>query len=120
MCALASSAECKAVARKLNHLVQFRRAVLVDDGFSDAPEFADHGAPVWADRSDVSDAERLSSGGITASLVSRFTIYSDAFAVDISARDVLVCDGVTYDISGIKRVRDRHDFFEITAAGRVD
>lgn len=109
----------KGGAGALDRRVQFRRAALVDDGFTEVEVWADHGAPVWAGRTDISDGERWRAAEVQAAVTTRFTVRSSSFTRDISPRDRLVCEGLTHDISGIKQM-GRRDLLEITAAARVD
>lgn len=105
-------------AGALDRRVQFQRAGLVDDGFSEIPAFASHGAPVWAAKQDISDGERFRGGETVAMITTRFRIRSSAFARGLTTKDRLVCDAVTYDIVGIKEI-GRLDHLEITAAARL-
>lgn len=99
--------------------IQFLRATVTDNGLEQVETFAPHGAPVPAAKADVSDAERFRAGEVQAHITTRFKIRSSAFARDISPKDRLICEGRTYDISGIKEL-DRLRTLEITAAARAD
>lgn len=107
------------VSGKLDRRLQFRRATLADDGFQQAETWADHGAPVWGSKADISDGERWRAGEVAAHVTARFQVRSSAFSRAITPKDRLVCDGQTYDISGIKEVGRRY-MLEITAAARAD
>lgn len=106
-------------AGDLDRRVRFMRSVPVDNGLEMADAWADHGAPVWASRRDVSDAERAAAGWIEATVASRFVVRSSSFTRELTAKDRLVCEGLTYDIQGIKQL-DRRAFLEITAIARAD
>jgi head-tail adaptor len=106
-------------AGALDRRIQFRRATLTDDGLARAEVFADHGAPVWASKADISDGERWRAGEVQAHITTRFRIRSSVFARGLTPKDRLVCEGVTYDISGFKEI-GRRDMLEITAAARAD
>lgn len=106
-------------AGDLDRRVQFRRANLVDNGLSRAPVFADFGSPVWASKADVSDGERLRAAEVQASITTRFRVRWSPFSTGITPKDRLVCEGVEYDISGIKEI-GRREFREITANARAD
>lgn len=106
-------------AGDLDRRVQFRRAGLIDNGLSRVPVFATHGGPVWASKVDVSDAEKQRAAEVQASITSRFRVRWSAFSADITPMDRLVCEGVEYDITGIKDI-GRREFREITAAARAD
>ncbi|KQI66964.1 phage head-tail adapter protein [Loktanella sp. 3ANDIMAR09] len=103
-----------------DHRVQFERSAKVDTGLSDREVFAAHGAPVWADRSDVSDGERWVAQQVAASITSRFTVRRSAFTAGITAADRLRCDGLTFDIAGVKESPRGRRFVEISATARPD
>ena len=99
--------------------VQFERYTATDDGFGVVETWAAHGSPVPAERRDVSDAERMRANEVQAHITSRFRVRSSAFTRDLSPKDRLTCEGLVYDISGIKQL-DRRRTLEITAAARAD
>lgn len=107
-------------AGKLDSLVQFRRATTTDGGFGVSETWADHGSPVWAEKKDVSDGERWRAGEVAAHITCRFVVRWSEFARAITPADRLVCDGVEYNIAGIKEVGTRRAWLEITAAARAD
>ncbi|MCB2130805.1 MAG: head-tail adaptor protein [Rhodobacteraceae bacterium] len=106
-------------AGRLDRRLQFQRATLSDDGFGSVEVFASHGSPVWASKKDVSDAERWRAGEVSAIISARFVLRSSAFSRGLTPNDRLVCDGVTYEISGIKEIA-RRQWIEITASARAD
>lgn len=106
-------------AGDLDRRVQFRRGNLVDNGLSRTPVFADLGGQVWASKFDVSDSERLRAAEVQASITTRFRVRWSSFSAGITPKDRLVCEGVEYDISGIKDI-GRREFREITASARAD
>ena len=109
------------MAVNLDRLVQFQRFTLVDDGFQTVEEWADHGTPLRASRRDVSDQERAAAGWIEATREARFTIRSSGFTRDLTPKDRLTHDGLTFDIQGIKEAwLGRFRFLEITARARTD
>ncbi|NPD15748.1 head-tail adaptor protein [Xinfangfangia sp. D13-10-4-6] len=112
-------------AGEFNRRVQFQRGTLVDDGLQahlrwnkTDPSQDNHGAPRWAARKDVSDAERAQAGWIEATVVSRFTVRSSEFTRGLTAKDRLICGGLTFDIQGIKEIGRSE--LEITATARAD
>jgi len=114
-------------AGNLDRLVQFRRAELVDDDYTTAlrwdevtPENDNHGSPIWASKADVSDAERWRAGEVAASITTRFVVRWSAFSRDLTPKDRLVCEGLEYNITGIKEGKGRRQWLEITAAARTD
>jgi head-tail adaptor len=107
-------------AGDLDRRVQFRRATLTDTGYGLVEAFANHGTPVWAHRRDVSDGERWRAGEVQAHITTRFTVRSSAFSRALTPKDRLVCEGVTFEVTGIKEIGDRRTFLEVTAAARAD
>lgn len=107
----------------LDRRVQFRRATLFDDGYQVTDTWADHGSLIWAGRKDVNDAvndaERAAAGWVEATVASRFVVRSTPFTRGLTAKDRLVCEGLTFDIQGIKQI-GRMDRLEITAVARAD
>jgi SPP1 family predicted phage head-tail adaptor len=106
-------------AGKLNRRVQFQRATLVDNSLEQVETFADHGDPVAASKTDLSDGEKWRAGEVAAHISTRFIIRSSAFTRGLTPKDRLTCEGRSYDIVGIKE-RDRRVSLEITAAARAD
>jgi head-tail adaptor len=106
-------------AGKLNRRVQFQRAALVDNGLEQVETFADHGDPVAASKTDLSDGEKWRAGEVAAHISTRFIVRSSTFTRGLTAKDRLTCEGRSYDIVGIKE-RDRRVSLEITAAARAD
>lgn len=103
----------------LDRRVQFRRAGLVDDGYTSVEAWANHGAPVSASKKDVSDRERMAAMEVSATITTRFQVRYSAFTAGITPKDRLVCEGREYDITGIKEV-GRRVGFEMTANARAD
>ena len=99
--------------------VQFERYTDTDNGFGVVKDWVAHGLPVPAEKRDVSDAERMRANEVQAHITSRFRVRSSAFTRDLSPKDRLTCEGLVYDISGIKQL-DRRRTLEITAAARAD
>lgn len=103
-------------AGKLDRRVQFLRAVMSDDGYQKRwGDHAPHGAPVWASKRDISDRERFMAAMVTTQAETRFQVRWSAFTADVTSRDRLICEGVTYGISGTKEI-GRREGIEITAA----
>ena len=107
-------------AGTLDRLVQFERCTLGDDGMSRTEVFTPHGSVVPAQKQDISDAERWRAGEVQAHVTTRFKVRFSAFTADLTPKDRLVCDGVTYQITGIKEGAGRRQWLEITCAARSD
>ena len=116
------------VIGSMDRRIQFRRATLVNDGFTtslqwdaDNPGNDNHGSPVWAQKTDVSDGERWRAGEVQAQITTRFLVRYSTFTAAITPKDRLVCEGLTYDIHGIKEPPGtRRQWVEITASARND
>lgn len=72
----------------------------------------------FASRSDVRDSEKVAAGQVEGSLMSRFVIRHCTDAATINPKDRLVCDGLTWAISGVKELSPerRKRYLEITAS----
>lgn len=71
---------------------------------------------VAAQRTDVSDAERLAAGRLAGAIVARFVVRSCDLTRAIVPADRLAHEGREWNITGIKEARfDRRQFLEITA-----
>jgi head-tail adaptor len=103
----------------LDRRIQFQRSRLFDNGLAFAEVWEDHGFPVWASKSDISDGEKFAAREVAASITSRFRIWWSSFSSELTPKDRLVCEGRTYDIVGIKEI-GRREGLEITAAARTD
>ena len=103
----------------LDRRVQFQRKTLYDDGISQVETWADHGDPIWASRKDVSDGEKSRAGSLQAAIMARFEVRSSGFTRDLTPKDGLICDGLPFDITGIKLI-GRLDRLEFSATARID
>lgn len=103
-------------AGDLDRRIQLRRYVLSDDGFGQTETWADHGTPLPASKTDISDGERYRASEVSALLSTRFVVRWSAFSTGITPKDALICDGVLYEIVGIKEVGERRRWIELTCA----
>lgn len=108
---------------ELDRRVQFLRGTMADDGLSSSLQWnaadvtADHhGTPVWAKKKEISDGERWRAGSVEANLTTRFVVRWSNFTAALTAKDRLICEGVMYNIVGIKEIEGRRQWLEITAA----
>lgn len=76
-------------------------------------------ATLMASKKDVSDREKMQAAELGASITTRFVVRWSATLAGVTAKDRLVCEGVTYDIAGKKEL-GRREGFEITATARAD
>ena len=105
---------------KLDRKIQFRRYSEADNGYEMAQTWADHGSLISADKKDLSDGEKWRAGEVAASISTRFTVRYSTFSKGVTPKDRLVCDGVTYEINGIKEGEGRRQWLELTCGARVD
>lgn len=104
----------------LDREVQFLRQGVGDDGFSsEAGEFAAHGDAVRAKRLDVSDGERWRAGEVASSIMARFRLRWSPFIAAITPKDRLSCEGLEFDIVGLKEI-ERRRWVEVTGSARID
>lgn len=106
-------------AGALDRRLRFERAVRTDDGFASAVSSWAHLATVAGSRADISDGERWRAGEVSAQVTTRFQVRWSPLAATITPADRLICEGVTYDVSGIKQI-GRRVGLEITATARAD
>lgn len=106
-------------ARDLDRLVQVQRFTVIDDGFSSTESWADHGAAIWASKEDVSDGERARAGMVEAQLMTRFKVRYSSFTAGLTTSDRLTCEGVTFNIYGIKEGAGRRQWLEVSATARA-
>lgn len=104
---------------KLDRRITVRRIAATVDAYNEPVGVpADH-MTIWAAKKDISDRERLSAAEIGATITTRFTIRWSCKAAEITPKDLVLCDGRTYDIHGIKEI-GRRRYLEITAAARAE
>jgi head-tail adaptor len=102
---------------ELDRRITVRRLTIVGYNPFNEPiyEVADF-ATVWANRIDVSDAEKYAAATVGNVLLSRFVVRSTPITRQIDHTDTLDHDGAEWNIDGIKQTRDgRNRFLEITA-----
>jgi SPP1 family predicted phage head-tail adaptor len=109
----------------MDRRVQFTRGALQDNGLNTELTWTDLetdaiGPKIWAKKTDISDGERWRASEVAASITTRFVLRWSAFTATITPKDRLICDGVTYEISGKKDVGGARDRLEITASVRTD
>lgn len=76
-------------------------------------------ATVFAEKTDVSDGERVRAAEVGAELTTRFRILYSNQVSDLSPRDRCVLGTLVYDITGVKEI-GRRVGLEITASARQD
>lgn len=105
-------------AGELREQISFERFTLVDDGFSQTENWQAFGDPVWAEKTDISDGERLRAGSLQAVLNVRFRVRWSAFTAGIIPADRIVFGLSVFEIFGVKDIGFRK-WREITAGKEV-
>ena len=106
----------------LNRWIRVQRKNTIPDGAGGfIGQWDVFGAPMRAQRRDVSDGERHRSSGWQSHRVVRFTVRANSFTNEIAHTDRILHEGVFYSIDGIKEVPPGRSFIEITAiSGKVE
>jgi head-tail adaptor len=101
---------------KLDRRVTIMTAAKDDDGFSSEPGVPAEVGKRWMSRVDVSDGERMRAESFGAKITSRFVCHYDSITATIRAETFsLVCEGLTYNVTGVKEI-GRCEGLEITTA----
>jgi SPP1 family predicted phage head-tail adaptor len=108
----------------MDRRVQFLRGTLSDDGMSEDIRWTDtetdaHGNVLWAEKTDVSDTEKMRAQAAGSDLTARFVLRFSDFTNAIETTDRLHCEGKVFDITGIKEI-GRRDRLEFSAVARRD
>lgn len=103
-------------AGELEWVVSIYRRQTLDDGFSSAAGEAVFLTDRWAKKTDVSDGERIAAAAQQQSITSRFLVRFDDVTSAIRASDQIECEGVRYEVVGVKEARGRRVGIEITAS----
>lgn len=85
---------------RLRHRLRVLRRSVVDDGLQMAEAFAPIGPDLWAERVDMSEAERLRSGIVAPEIHARFRMRAGSFVAGITAADRLESGGAVWAIKG--------------------
>lgn len=103
-------------AGTLDRRVTIMIASIADDGFSSAPGVPTEIGKRWMGRTDVSDGERMRAESFGAKITSRFVCRYDSLTATIRPEThSLLCDGLTYNVTGVKEI-GRRAGLEITTA----
>lgn len=102
-------------AGELAWRIAIMRRAASDDGMSSAPGEPMEVGRRWARKDDVSDAERVRAAAQQVAITTRFLVRFDSLTATIGPDDQIVCDGMTYEVTGTKEARGRRVGIEITA-----
>ena len=101
-------------------LLTIQRKTTTQDAFGAPVEtWSTLAAGVYAEKTDVSDGERIAAAEVSASITARFRIIWSPTYANLNPTDRISCDGRTYDIWGVKEIGYREGF-EITAVARAE
>ena len=93
-------------AGALTHRIQFLRRQVVTDDYGGEVETWSEVSSVWAEKEDLSDAERVRAMQVGASVTTRFRVRETSLTACLNAKDRVKCDSRIYEISGIKDAQD--------------
>ncbi|WIY25122.1 head-tail adaptor protein [Parasedimentitalea psychrophila] len=99
--------------------VQVLAPSMSDDGLRRKEATAPVGDPIWMDRFDEQVSEKWRSGQVSAGITSRFVVRCGVLASSITPKHRLQCEGVDYEITGIKAGQGRRRTLEITAVAKA-
>ncbi|PCG09655.1 phage head-tail adapter protein [Sphingomonas ginsenosidimutans] len=102
-------------AGELEWQIGIYRRPAEDDGFSSSPGTPVKVGEVWAKKSDIRDGERLAAAANGQIIEARFLVRYDEVTSALAASDQLDCEGVRYEVVGIREARGRRVGIEITA-----
>src|SRR5690606_31111637 len=94
-------------AGRFDRRAQARRYEEYDDGFGTVYRWVDHGDPVWIALAQISDTEKWQAAQVQATVTARIRLRWSAFAAGITPLDRIRCEGLEYDITGIKEIGRR-------------
>ncbi|WP_370286957.1 phage head closure protein [Pseudooceanicola nanhaiensis] len=104
--------------RQLDRRVTIERATMIDDGFGQVESWAPL-VTTWASKRDVSDAERIRAGSVSAEITTRFRLRWRSVIATVTPKDRLVHEGRVYNIFSVKEI-GRREGVEITGAARAE
>jgi SPP1 family predicted phage head-tail adaptor len=108
------------LAGDLDRRITILRAQSEDDGMASVPGEMKPIAKRWAKKTDVSDGERMRAAEQGQEITSRFLVRNDTLTRTITGKDVLICEGRVYAVSGTKEYGGRGVGIEITGTARPD
>ena len=106
-------------AGKLNRRITIQRATVTYDEFNNPVYTWKDLAKVWAARTDTAGGERLDAAAVGASLLALFLVRYSGVTASVTSKDRLVADGVTFDITNVRRGFSK-DIVELYASARND
>lgn len=104
-------------AGKRDRPLTIRRNTPTTDDFGGEVDAWSDLAEVWASKEDVSDGERARAQQVGASITTRFQIPALEGGDRPSVKDHVVCEGLTYQVVGVKEI-GRRAGWEISAVAQ--
>lgn len=105
-------------AGRRDRRVTLQRATTVQSALgTEIPSWATL-ATLWASREAISGVERYRAEQVGATVTARFQVRWNAITSGLRRADRLICEGVTYEITGLKEI-GRRVGVEITAAAAL-
>lgn len=107
----------------LRDVVTVERASTAAGSYNEPVETWAEYATVWGRKTDVSAREARASMEIGAAISVRFLVRYDPEMMAVTPKDRIVCDGITYEITGVREVAGSaapRTFIEIDAVTRAD
>lgn len=104
-------------AGALDRRVTLLRAAPTNDAFNEPVAAWTPLATVWAARQEASDGEKHRAAEIGATIDAHFQIRWSSTVSSTGPKDRLVCEGRTYDITGVKEI-GRREGLDISVVAR--
>ena len=103
-----------------NKRIVIWRATRIDDGTATVLGAPENVGARWANRTDVSDGERMRASQLGQELTTRFELGNDSLTRTIGGADLIECSGRKYEVVGVKFVGDRDEAIEVTTSSKPD
>lgn len=107
-------------AGDLDRRITIMRAEDADDGFASVRGELKPIGQRWAKKTDINDGERIRAAQNGQEVSSRFLVRHDVLTATITGKDMIVCEGRSYEIVATKEYGGRRVGIEITATARAD
>lgn len=107
--------------RRLDRLIVIQRATPAPNEFNEPIETWNVLATVYARRTDASASEQYRAQEVGAEITTRFLIRHSLQVKDVNPRDRIEYDGRSYNITGVRQLKDTRDqWLEIDTVARAE
>lgn len=106
-------------AGKYDRIITIRRSAKTNSGGAPVIVWSDYLTNIPASAIPISDGERARAGQTEAQNSMRFRFWWSPEGAALNGKDLVIFDGVTFDISHVKEIGRRKEI-ELTAASRAD